>query len=136
MIRRPPRSTLFPYTTLFRSNVPARMPGEPGFHPSMFVRAVVVDDQVDVELLRDAVLDTPQKGEELLMAMARLAIGQHRAVEHIERCEERRGAMALVIVRDPFDIPQPERQHRLGALRRLALALLIHAQHQGVLRRG
>jgi len=47
-------------------NVPARMPGEPGFHPSMFVRAVVVDDQVDVELLRDAVLDTPQKGEELL----------------------------------------------------------------------
>src|SRR5260370_26373002 len=25
MIRRPPRSTLFPYTTLFRSGVPARM---------------------------------------------------------------------------------------------------------------
>src|SRR3712207_7475200 len=25
MIRRPPRSTLFPYTTLFRSNVPARL---------------------------------------------------------------------------------------------------------------
>src|SRR2546425_6071279 len=27
MIRRPPRSTLFPYTTLFRSRVPARSPG-------------------------------------------------------------------------------------------------------------
>src|SRR5258708_23141847 len=26
MIRRPPRSTLFPYTTLFRSNVPPREP--------------------------------------------------------------------------------------------------------------
>src|SRR2546422_6317017 len=26
MIRRPPRSTLFPYTTLFRSNVPDRVP--------------------------------------------------------------------------------------------------------------
>src|SRR2546426_10236113 len=25
MIRRPPRSTLFPYTTLFRSGVPSRM---------------------------------------------------------------------------------------------------------------
>src|SRR5436190_4019322 len=25
MIRRPPRSTLFPYTTLFRSNVPAEL---------------------------------------------------------------------------------------------------------------
>src|SRR3712207_7382009 len=28
MIRRPPRSTLFPYTTLFRSEPPAREPGE------------------------------------------------------------------------------------------------------------
>src|SRR3712207_8658840 len=28
MIRRPPRSTLFPYTTLFRSLMKARMPGE------------------------------------------------------------------------------------------------------------
>src|SRR2546429_4590462 len=27
MIRRPPRSTLFPYTTLFRSAAPARLPG-------------------------------------------------------------------------------------------------------------
>src|SRR2546426_7597743 len=35
MIRRPPRSTLFPYTTLFRSRVPRRAsglggPGRPG----------------------------------------------------------------------------------------------------------
>src|SRR2546422_5384628 len=28
MIRRPPRSTLFPYTTLFRSNVDARAAGQ------------------------------------------------------------------------------------------------------------
>src|SRR5258708_27278848 len=28
MIRRPPRSTLFPYTTLFRSPLPARVPVE------------------------------------------------------------------------------------------------------------
>src|SRR2546430_12977400 len=29
MIRRPPRSTLFPYTTLFRSHEPPRPPREP-----------------------------------------------------------------------------------------------------------
>src|SRR3712207_8406631 len=29
MIRRPPRSTLFPYTTLFRSGVPGADPGVP-----------------------------------------------------------------------------------------------------------
>src|SRR3712207_7401205 len=28
MIRRPPRSTLFPYTTLFRSDLPAHQPPE------------------------------------------------------------------------------------------------------------
>src|SRR3712207_8943604 len=31
MIRRPPRSTLFPYTTLFRSNIPAD--GDTGLRP-------------------------------------------------------------------------------------------------------
>src|SRR2546425_3697670 len=30
MIRRPPRSTLFPYTTLFRSEGPRRAPRAPG----------------------------------------------------------------------------------------------------------
>src|SRR2546422_4846494 len=58
MIRRPPRSTLFPYTTLFRSrrgaapgrvrarNAPVRYP--PGGRPG--VKILVVDD--DLELLR------------------------------------------------------------------------------------
>src|SRR2546429_3252638 len=34
MIRRPPRSTLFPYTTLFRSDVPDGQPGDPAAHDS------------------------------------------------------------------------------------------------------
>src|SRR5260370_28487676 len=33
MIRRPPRSTLFPYTTLFRSRDPARSAAPPGARP-------------------------------------------------------------------------------------------------------
>src|SRR5256886_12643241 len=35
MIRRPPRSTLFPYTTLFRST----LPGKPRANPEMVVAA-------------------------------------------------------------------------------------------------
>src|SRR3712207_7849200 len=35
MIRRPPRSTLFPYTTLFRSSEPPHSPGNPNRPPSM-----------------------------------------------------------------------------------------------------
>src|SRR2546421_8543654 len=34
MIRRPPRSTLFPYTTLFRSGNPSHYPTQFEFHPT------------------------------------------------------------------------------------------------------
>src|SRR3712207_7906942 len=48
MIRRPPRSTLFPYTTLFRSHVRLpcreRLPGQGGGGPA---RPVVVVHHVD-----------------------------------------------------------------------------------------
>src|SRR3712207_8710013 len=51
MIRRPPRSTLFPYTTLFRSRamVPWLSGGEPGHVDN--VRVLVVDDAAEVRLL-------------------------------------------------------------------------------------
>src|SRR2546425_567663 len=48
MIRRPPRSTLFPYATLFRSVVPAAMAKSPGFKPA---RAMLVMLRVAVPLL-------------------------------------------------------------------------------------
>src|SRR2546422_6483412 len=40
MIRRPPRSTLFPYTTLFRSPVPFADRGSPG-RPESFPRGAI-----------------------------------------------------------------------------------------------
>src|SRR5260370_12261597 len=45
MIRRPPRSTLFPYTTLFRSDVLCASPGDPAW-TAMFeeLAAVAGDD--------------------------------------------------------------------------------------------
>src|SRR3712207_8590163 len=47
MIRRPPRSTLFPYTTLFRSGDAARDLGRAGAGHA--VSGVVVDEVVNVE---------------------------------------------------------------------------------------
>src|SRR2546430_9248604 len=38
MIRRPPRSTLFPYTTLFRSSGNAEAAHAEGFSPNAFIR--------------------------------------------------------------------------------------------------
>src|SRR2546429_3787858 len=52
MIRRPPRSTLFPYTTLFRSLPVARLRGDDPADPAAGIVHVarVAGDQVDVRV--------------------------------------------------------------------------------------
>src|SRR3712207_8357431 len=62
MIRRPPRSTLFPYTTLFRSNDEryAHLVGEKLMLPLVNREIpIVADDYVDVEFGTGAVKITP-----------------------------------------------------------------------------
>src|SRR5437899_5742524 len=51
MLRRPPRSTLFPYTTLFRSEIWKHMPRRPGepddVHMALFPAAEEIDTNLD-----------------------------------------------------------------------------------------
>src|SRR3989442_10530750 len=64
MIRRPPRSTLFPYTTLFRSS-DLRLPSSLGarHHKSVpvYVNGMVVHSQVD-EAQADAIVQPNNQG--------------------------------------------------------------------------
>src|SRR2546430_12209256 len=53
MIRRPPRSTLFPYTTLFRSHLHASFVDGGGFFDLANHFVVRLADAGDVELLHD-----------------------------------------------------------------------------------
>ena len=76
-----------------------------------------------------------EKGQELLVPMARFALRDDVPVEDVERRKERGGAVAVVIVGYPFDITQSHRQDRLGALQRLDLGFFIHAQDQRLVRR-
>src|SRR2546430_9046848 len=67
MIRRPPRSTLFPYTTLFRSYYPDTRTSSPGFsfHVTTLRRAGEGDLLAALDLLRKRLdgegLFAPQK---------------------------------------------------------------------------
>jgi hypothetical protein len=54
---------------------------------------------------------------------------------HIERCEQRGGAMALIVVGHGGGAALLERQPGLGPVECLNLRLLIHAQHDGPVRR-
>src|SRR3989475_9328030 len=51
MIRRPPRSTLFPYTTLFRSSIAGRKPSSPS-HAMRILRSYEAGETVSIELMR------------------------------------------------------------------------------------
>src|SRR3989449_8399454 len=67
MIRRPPRSTLFPYTTLFRSPVPGELLEDrsPGEREAAFPRELVehVAD-ADVERLSEDAISTAGEGDD------------------------------------------------------------------------
>src|SRR5687768_17795066 len=50
IIRRPPRSTLFPYTTLFRSNKTQQLTNDAQHRPVM----VAGDSDTDIAMMKDA----------------------------------------------------------------------------------
>lgn len=115
--------------------VEARPPRQPGTHFGVLVGGVIVADQVHIEVLRNAVFDVTQEGQELLVPVAGLALGQDAAISDIQGRKERGGAVADVVVGDAFHVAQTQRQHGLGAFQGLHLAFFIHAQDQCVIRR-
>ncbi|KRP90396.1 hypothetical protein AOQ73_25110 [Bradyrhizobium pachyrhizi] len=85
----------------------------------MLVGGVVVDDEMDVQLGRHVSFDVTQEGEELLVAMARFALSDDCAVEHVEGGEQGGRAMTLVVVGDALDVAKPHRKHGLGSFESL-----------------
>ena len=102
----------------------------------MFVRAVVIDDQMHMEPLRHAGIEVAQKAQELLMAMAGFALSDDPTIGDVERGKRSGRPMPLVVVADAFHVAQAKGQDGLGAFQGLRLALIIHregARHRGAL---
>ena len=83
---------------------------------------VVVEDHVDNLSGRDLGLDGVEKADELLMPMTLHVGADHLAVENVQRGEQRRRAVSLVIVGHGSGAALFQRQARLGAVERLNLA--------------
>ncbi len=111
------------------------MPLDPGFHPRMLVGAVIVHDQMEIEPRWRLSIDLLQETDKLLMSMAGPTVSDHLAVQQVEGCEPGGSAVALVIVSEGAATALLEGQARLGAVKSLDLTLLIHAQHQRLVRR-
>jgi len=110
-------------------DVPARTLGEPATNQFGLVARRVVHDDVHVEISGHVALDFVEELAELLSAVARHAFTDDRSRFHVERGEQRRRAMAFVIVGAPFDLTGSHGQQRLGAIQRLNLALFIDTEH-------
>ena len=108
---------------------------EPLDDVGMFVGGIVVDDNMDHLFPWYSGLDDIEKPDELLMAMALHALPDDLALKDIERCEQGRDAVPLVIVGHGASAPLLHRQTGLAAVKRLNLALLIDRHDDGVVGR-
>jgi len=77
-------------------HVETRMLGQPLLHDGMFVRGVVVGDQMQRLVLGRLALDLAQELEPLGMTVALLALGDDLAIQHVERGKQRGRAVPLV----------------------------------------
>ena len=112
------------------------MPGEPGADPCVLVGGVVVEDDMGGLALRNLALDAVEKANELLMAMAGHVLSNHRAIKHVQRGEERSGAVSLVILGHRSARSLLQRQTGLGRVKRLNVQLFVDRDHHCMRRRG
>ena len=79
----------------------------------MLVGGVVVDHQMNLEIGRHVAVDMLQKGQKLLVPVARATLGEHPTVGDVERGKQGCRAMSKVIVVNAIDIAEAKRQDRL-----------------------
>src|SRR3989449_7730598 len=88
MIRRPPRSTLFPYTTLFRSEVGKHAPAPASDAVGLYHVALKIGDQIDDLRAAKAHLRSEEHTSELqsrLHLVCRLLL-EKKKTEHARSC--------------------------------------------------
>src|SRR5713226_1629315 len=108
-----------------------RMPPQPGLYPWMFVGAIIVRDQMQIEFNRRFAVNFLKETDKLLMPMTRHTVTDNLTIEHAEGGKQRGRTVALIIVSHRPATALLHGQTRLGSIESLDLALLVNAQHQG-----
>src|SRR5438093_6920663 len=101
----------------------------------MFVRAVVVDDDVQVYACRCFLIDFFEKANEFLMTMSRHTVANHFPIQNIQSSEQRRCAVPFIVMRESAAASGFHRQSRLSSVQGLDLRFFIHAKHESFFRR-
>ena len=109
--------------------------GQPGEYLRVLVSRIVVHDQVQLLLVRRLAIDGLKEAQPFLMPVELIGHRHDLAGEYVQCGEQRRHAVALVVVRQRRTPSTFERQTGLRAVERLDLRLLVAAQHQRMLGR-
>jgi len=105
--------------------------GQPGPDLGVLVGTVVVHHQMDVQVLGQGLLDLAQKAQELLVAVAGLALVDHLPCGHFQGGEQGGGAVADVVMGNFLHVTQAHGQQWLGAVQGLDLGFHVDAkQHR------
>ena len=113
----------------------AAMPLQPLLHVGMFVRTVIVHNQVQSQVRRPLSIQTAQELQELLMPVARHAFPDDLAVQHVQSRKQSCSSVAFVIVGQSGAASSFHGQTGLGSVQGLNLTLLVHAHYQSFVRR-
>lgn len=108
---------------------------KPALDFGMFVRAVIVHDQMQLKRAEKLVVELFEKFQKLLVPMPRVALTDHFALGHFQCGKQRGRAVAFIVVGHRSTSAFLQRQARLSAIQGLYLALFINTQHQGFARR-
>ncbi len=91
----------------------ARMLRQPRVDVGVLVRGVVVDDQMQIKRLGGAPIQMLEKAKELVVSMLGQARADHFTADDVERGEQRRRPMPLVVMGQCLRLAAFERQPRL-----------------------
>jgi len=86
---------------------------EPSPHVLMLMRSIIVHDDMQRDIAGERLVEGAQELEEFLMPMSLLAVTDHLTLQGLQRGEERRCAIALVVMRHGPATAFLERQARL-----------------------
>src|SRR6185437_17126995 len=97
---------------------------KPALHFGVFVRAVVVGDDVDLLAGRCLSIDEAEKRNPIFVCMPVTALAEDSTIQRVQRGEQCRRSMPLIVVRHGFSPTFLHGQAWLGAVKCLDLALL------------
>ncbi len=78
--------------------VHARVALEPALHRGTFMRAVIVNDEMQVECRGRGVINGLEKSDKLSTPVSRQTLPDDRAIEHVEGGKESRGPISFIIM--------------------------------------